>query len=362
MIIGIDASKAAIKNRTGIENFVYEVVLNIIKTDRKNSFLLFSNQSLPSEFSEHKNVTIVLSRYKRLWNKLSLPLLLRKNQCDVYLQPSDAIPMFAPKNTIGVFHDFAYEYFPKAYSFFQMKQQLYARNSIVKKAKEIVCVSDSTKIDLLKFVPDIKTNIDVINLGYNKEIFHEIKSPKDVLKINEKYILYVGRIEERKNVARLVKAFYRLKDELKIPHKLVLAGGPGYNFKEISETISSNKQHCADVLLPGHIAHDRLPDLIAGADVFVFPTLYEGFGLPLLEAMACGAAIITSKNSSLPDIGGDAAVYINPLDENDLTEAMAYFIFHPEVTVSYRKRGVERAAKYSWEKTASEFLKLLETL
>ena len=362
MIIGIDAAKAAIENRTGIENVVYEVILNLLKIDQKNEYLLFSNAPLPKEFCCHKNATIVTSKYRRPWNKLMLPLLLRKNPCDVYLQLTDAIPPFAAKKSVAVFHDFAYEYFPSAYSRRELGKQRQARNNIVEKAHRIVCVSEATQRDLFRNHPGLETKTSVIYLGYDHQKFRPIDHPKDILRLDTKYILYTGRIEERKNTLRLVRAFFRLKKELDIPHKLILAGGPGHNYTKVYREIHNHKDYVNDVILPGHISHDRLPDLIAGSDVFVFPTLYEGFGLPLLEAMACGAAIVTSNVSSMPEIAGDAAIFINPLDENDLAEAMAYFIFHPEVKESYRKRGLERSADFSWEKTAANFLKLLESL
>ncbi|MCX6808226.1 MAG: glycosyltransferase family 1 protein [Candidatus Berkelbacteria bacterium] len=362
MIIGIDTSKAAVENRTGIENFVYELVLNILKLDSSNQYLLFTNKRLPYEITKHKNAIEVLSKYPRPWNRVILPYYLRHFKPDVYLQPLDAIPHFAPEKSIGVIHDFAYIHFRDAYSGKQLRDQHRALRSVVRKAARIVCVSNSTRDDLLKVHPEIKDKAVTIQLGFDQEKFHPISDPKDVLKLNQKYILASGRIEDRKNTLRLVRAFFRLKKELQIPHKLVLAGGPGHNYKKVYQEIQNNKEFSSDVVLSGHIAHDRLPDLIAGADVFAYPSLYEGFGLPLLEAMACGAAIITSKTSSMPEVAGDAAIYVNPLDENDLAEALAYFIFHPEVQASYRKRGIERSALFSWEKTAKAFLQLIMEL
>jgi len=362
MIIGIDANKATIKKRTGVENFVFELVSNLLKIDQKNQYLLLASSDLPADIAQHSNTSLALSKYRRPWNSFFLPLLLLKNKPDVYLQPLDSIPAFAPDKSIAVVHDLAYKFFEDAYSESESKRQNKVLANVVKTAKKIICVSESTKKDLLDFYPNTENKIEVIYLGYDPDKFHVIDTPKDVLKLGCPYILYSGRLEERKNTLRLVQAFYKLKKENSIPHKLVLAGAPGHNYDQIFNAIRKEPNLMNDIVMPGHVSHDSLPDLIAQADIFVYPSLYEGFGLSLLEAMACGAAIVTAKSSSLPEVAGDAAVYINPLDVSDIAEGINYLIEHPETKKHYQHLAIERAKIFSWEKTASEFLKALENL
>ena len=362
MIIGIDANKATIKNRTGVENFVYQLVLNLLKIDRKNHYALFTGTELPKEISDHNNLVTHQSVGKRPWISFFLPLLLLQNKPDIYLQPLDGVPFFAPKKSIAVVHDLAYKYFKDAYTNGELKRQNRVLENVVKKAKRIICVSESTKKDLLDFYPGAVDKVKVIYLGYDPNRFHEIANPKDVLKLNAPYILYSGRLEERKNTTRLVQAFYQLKKQKNIPHKLVLAGSPGHNYHEIYHEIQSEPKLMNDIIMPGHISHELLPDLIAKADIFAYPSLYEGFGLSLLEAMACGATIVTAKSSSLPEVAGEAAVYIDPLDSSDIAKGIDYLISHPETKQHYQKLAIERASSFSWEKTAREFLKELESL
>ncbi|MFA6963650.1 MAG: glycosyltransferase family 1 protein [Patescibacteria group bacterium] len=362
MIIGIDANKATAKNRTGIENFVFELILNLLKIDAQNTYYLFAANDLPDQIIKHKNVVQIKSKFSRPWNKIVLPLLLRQNKPDVYLQPLDGIPMFAPEKTIGVIHDLAYKYFPEAYSGLENRRQNGVLSNVNAKAKKIICVSESTKTDVLDFYPESKSKIKVIHLGYDPEVFHSIEKPKDVLKTDGPYILFAGRLEERKNVKRLVEAFLKVKAESNIPQKLVLAGSPGYNYSKIYQAIVSDRKYINEIIMPGHISHAQMPDLIAKADFVVFPTLYEGFGLPVLEAMACGAAVVAAKSSSLPEVAGEAAVYVNPLDVDDIAEGINYLIQHPETKKHYQGLALERAKDFSWEKTAKEFLNELESL
>ncbi len=362
MIIGIDANKATVKKRTGIENFVFELILNLLAIDSKNTYYLFAASDLPDQITRYKHVVQIKSKFSRPWNKFALPLLIRKNMPDVYLQPLDAIPMFAPRKTLGVIHDLAYKYFPEAYSGLENRRQNKVLANIISKSQKIICISESTKKDVLDFYPKAKDKIDVIHLGYDPKIFHQIDKPRDVLKIDSPYILFTGRIEERKNVKRLVEAFLKVKKELNIPQKLILAGAPGYNYDKIYKAIIKDTTYANEIIMPGHISHESLPDLMVKADFLIFPTLYEGFGLPVLEAMACGAAVVAAKSSSLPEVAGEAAVYVNPLDVDDIAEGISYLIQHPETKKHYQGLALERAKHFSWEKTARSFLTELENI
>jgi len=362
MIIGIDASKAAVKERTGIENYVYQLILNLKALDRDHIYFLYTNAPLPTELVNSVNFVEKLIPFTYAWNSFFLPLSVYKNPCDVYLQPTDRIPWSAPKKSIGVIHDLAWKYFPNAYNAKNKYFQIKAIKSLAKKDIKTICVSRSTENDLIKFYPVFKKKTKVISLGYDNAIFHQIAKPKNILKLKEKFILFTGRLEERKNLVRLIRAFVILKNEYKITHKLVLAGSPGYNFDLIKQEIRKSGNFANDIIIPGHIGHDQLPDILSAADVFAFPTLYEGFGLPIIEAMACGAPVLTSGASSMPEVAGKAALFCNPLDENDIAKKLYKLISDEKLRKQLTVSGLNQAAKFSWQKTAEETLTLLENL
>lgn len=360
MLIGIDATKAASKNKTGIENLVYDLILNFKKVDKDNIYFLYTNQPLPVELTNQFNMVECRVRTKRFWNKIGLPIALLKYRPNVYIQPASNIPLFAPKKTIAIVHDLAWRYYPKAYSLANLlKQKLVLRN-YSKKAKKIITISQSTKEDLAKFYPKQKHKTIAIPISYNRERFKEIKKPKNVLKIDFPYILFTGRLEERKNIIRIIKAYEKLRDESdNIGHKLVLAGKPGYCYEKIYETINHSK-YLKDIILPGYIADSDYPDLLAGADLFLFPTLYEGFGIPILEAFAMGVPVVTSNISSMPEVAGDSAALVNPLDIEEIYKAMYKIIIDRSLRENYREKGLKRAGEFSFEETARKYLEVLK--
>jgi glycosyltransferase involved in cell wall biosynthesis len=360
MIIGIDASKAAVKNRTGVENLVYELILNLAKIDHENIYYLYTNAPLPKELRHQLNFIEKLDQKKRFWNSWFLPRIVGANKCDVYLQPTDKIPSTAPKNSIAIVHDLAWKYFPTAYSTFDNMRQRQAINNYLHRARKLICVSKSTRDDLVKYFPKTKSKAFVVPLGYDKNIFHPFSSPRDLLKIDSPYILSIGRLEERKNTARLINAFIILKKEKEIEHKLVLIGSPGYNFDIIYRLINDAGHYAKDIVLPGFIEHTKLAEVIARADVFAFPTLYEGFGLPALEAMACAVPTVTSNTSSLPEIVGDGAILCDPEDENDIADKIYQFISNKNIREKYSAAALKQAEMFSWEKTARETLNIIE--
>jgi glycosyltransferase involved in cell wall biosynthesis len=359
MIIGIDASKAAKEKRTGVENYIYQLLLQLKKIDRKNTYFLFTNSPLPRELVG-QNFIEKLTPAKRFWNKIFLPLAVLRQPIDVYIQPTDLIPWSAPKKSIAIIHDLAYKHFPDAYSTRQKVRQFQSLVNITKRASKIVCVSKSTENDLIRYFPRAKGRTKVIPLGFDTEIFHPFDKPRDLLKLDN-YILCTGRIETRKNTHRLVAAFNFLKDKYNIPHKLVLAGSPGYNYKTILKEIKKSP-FTKEIIQLGYVNDDRLPEIIARADLFAFPTLYEGFGLSVLEAMACGTPVVTSRISSLPEIVGDAALLCDPENEKDIAEKMYKFISDKRLKEKFAKLGVERSRNFSWESTAKTTLKLVEEM
>lgn len=363
MIIGIDASKAAETNKTGVENFVYYLILNLTKIDNKNTYYLYTNKHLPQELISKDNFKEIYIPFPKLWNKFRLPLALLKFQPDVYLETSYMVPLFAPKKSIAVFHDLAWVKFPKAYSKAQIMSQEQTLSNITSRTEKIVCVSDSSKKDLDAYLPAIAHKTLVIHLA-GTESLKKIDKPRDILNLNSKYFLSLGRLEERKNTLNIIKAFIQFKTNYQLHatnYRLILAGKPGYGFEVVADIIKNSK-YKDDIIIPGYIANDDLNDLLSGAAALVYPSLYEGFGLPSLEAMRAGTPVITSNTSSLPEIVGDAAILVNPEKIEDIAQALEKIATDPKLRNSLIEKGLKQQTKFTWEQTAKKFLKLMEEL
>lgn len=363
MIIGIDASKSAAKNRTGVENFTYQLILGLKKIKKEDVYYLYTNKSLPQELHSQINFFERKTYFGKFFNKIFLPLLLLKYRPDVYFQPLYSIPRFAPKKCVAVVHDLAFQKFPDAYSKSEIKSQMSSLHNVIKRSQKIICVSESTKTDLTKLFPETKDKIEIIYPSYDQDTYHLIEKPRDPLGVGDYYFLFIGRLEERKNILKIIEAFALLKEELGLPHKLVLAGKPGYGYEKIEEKIKSLKPEVAkQIIIPGFVKQEDMPDLMSGATAFIYPSLYEGFGIPALDAMAAGTPVITANTSSLPEVVGDSAILVAPKDENEIKNAMRELATNPEKRKSLIKKGLNQIQKFSWENSAQKLLNILESL
>lgn len=363
MIIGIDASKSAVTNRTGVENFTYQLILALTKIETSNTFHLYTNKSLPKEIISQPNFFERKSYFKRFFNKIFLPILLLRYKPDVYFQPLYSIPMFAPKKNVAVIHDLAYYKFPEAYSKSEIASQKSSLSNIIKKSQKIACVSNSTKNDLIALFPETKDKIEIIYPSCDQDAYHPIEKPRDPLGVGDYYFLFLGRLEERKNVLKIIEAFALLKEEIGLPHKLVLAGKPGYGYDKIADKIASLDPSIAkQIIMPGFVKQEDMGDLMSGATAFVYPSLYEGFGIPALEAMAAGTPVITANTSSLPEVVGDAAISVSPTDADAIKDAMRDLATSPEKRNSLIEKGFIRIKEFSWEKSAQKLITILESL
>lgn len=360
MKIAIDASKTGEKNKTGIEKTVYEIILNLKKIDMINSYYLYTKNSLPPKllsdnFVEEKiNIPI-------LWNKIGLSYALWRDKPDIFLEFSYALPPVSPKNSIVMIHDLAHLKYPEAYS---KKEKILLQHNLYmaqKKAKHIIFISKSTQKDFLDNFDYPKAQTSVIPLAYDENLFKTKKASADVLGMDSPYFLYVGRLEKRKNVDGIIKAFAKLKQDKNIKHKLVLVGGEGYGLKEINSTIKALGNLKSEIIMPGYIKDDELADIYGNAEALVFPSCYEGFGIPILEAFASGTPVITSNVSSMPEVAGGAAVLVDPNNIEEICEGMKKIINDQKFRSDLIKKGLDRAKKYSWETTAQNILKIINS-
>jgi len=235
----------------------------------------------------------------------------------------------------------------------------------VENSKQIITSSNSTRRDLIGLlgVPARKIKVIHLGVGPNFKVFknQSILAEKisRYVRAKQKYILTVGTLEPRKNLSAIAKAFVLLPNSLQREHKLMFVGAKGWNNNELGQIIRDYNL-TEKVVFPGFVKDEDLPYIYNKASLFVFPSLYEGFGLPPLEAMACGVPVISSGTSSLPEVIGKAGILVNPNREEEIAKAMRYVLTNPDVAKQMTKKGLKQAKKFSWQKTAQETLKIFQ--
>jgi len=360
MLIGVDASRASGKEKTGTENYSRNLILNLAKIDRKNNYILYLKPDYDTEFDHlAKNFRLKIIPAKRFWTQIGLSREMLLKKPDVLFVPAHILPPITPAKTVVTIHDLAWKYFPGAYSHSEIRLQKLAISRAIKKKSQIIAYSLSTLLDLKKYFNLDNSRLSFVPMGFNPEKFAVEKSKSNPLDINGPYILSVGRLETKKNIVNLIKAYILLRQERKIKEKLVLTGKPGFGYKEIEKTIESLGLIKSDVIITGYVSDDDLRQLYVNASIFVFPSLYEGFGFPILEAFASGVPVVTSSISSMPEIAGNAALLVNPKKPFEITAAISQILNKPALKKSLISKGKARINLYSWETCAKETLKVL---
>lgn len=358
MLIGIDASRAVKKNRTGPENYSYEIIRNILALKTDHKFILYAPHEPQDKFPSGENISWRVLPATRLWSQLRLARELSFNKPDVLFVPSHVVPLISYLPTVVTVHDLAFKYFPQSYSVFERRYQNFSAGVSVTKAKRIIVPSNSTLNDLVKFYPTAKNKAVVIAHGYNKDVF-KLAAKGETSPRNVPYILYVGRVEEKKNIRLLVDAFALFCQEDKKVH-LVLAGKNGYGFELIQEKIKSLPDAVRKrIYQPGHLPQYDMVRYLQHASIFAFPSWYEGFGLSVLEALAVGVPVVCSNNSSLPEVAGTSAILLPPTNAHSWASAFSRILNQPDVAQKLSESALNQAAKFSWNIAAQ---KTLETI
>lgn len=367
MRIGIHASHLNVPQTDGVKVFLKNLILNIKELDKENQFFLYYKAKPAEGFIEAPNYKHVVVPGRGPWTQLHLPRHLFKDKLDAFYIHLQTLPFYRPKmRTVITIHDIAFFDFPE---YFTVKNRvlLYLFSSYaIRSADKIITPSFNTKNDITRRFKVNEEKIVVAPLAYNKNIFKPVpenfdsRETKEKYKIKGPYILYIGVLQPRKNIARLIRSFNVLKKKNKIPHQLVLVGSPGWLFEDIFKEIAKSPFK-KDIIQIGEVKWEELPKLLWAAEVFVLPSLYEGFGLPVLEALASGTPVITARNSSLPEVGGEAAEYIeNAKSEKEIAEKILKVISNENLREEMRQKGFEEAKKFSWEKCAKNILQTIK--
>lgn len=369
MKIAIDARALNHPQKTGVEVWVKNLIENLAKIGSKHQYILYSDKPLNCpQILKRQNFIQKIVNFPFFWTQigLSLHFINNKELPDVFLFPAHSIPIWCPTKSLVFIQDLAFLKFPDHFTGFDLLRLKNITQASVNNADLIIAPSFSTKKDIIKSYKISSQKIKVIPLGYDQKVFKpqkQIKVQKTLkkLKINFPYILYLGTLQRRKNLITLISAFDRLKKYQKIKEKLVIAGKKGWLYDDIFETVK-NLDLKKEVIFLGYVKDGDVPNLLSGAKVLVLLSLYEGFGLPVLEAMACGCPVVCSSNSSLPEVAGKAAVLVNPKKTNQVAQAIYQVLTNQKLSKTLKKKGLEQAQKFSWQKHTREILTAIEKL
>jgi glycosyltransferase involved in cell wall biosynthesis len=364
MKIGIDASRAFQKQKTGIEEYSYQVIKHLRDFLKDDEVILFCNPAIniKPDFDLPKNWRIRNLNAPIFWTQIRLSLEMLFHPINVLFVPAHTVPLIHPKNTIVTIHGLEYEFCPKAFSFWQRFYMRFVIKNSCRWAKKIIAVSENTKGDLMRLYKVSESKIKVFFEGYEKNIQYPISNIQKNTKYqipNTKYFLFVGRLEERKNICGIIEAFEILKDKYKISQKLILIGKFGFGGEEIKSKIDSS-EYRSDIILTGYVSDENKFYLLANADAFLFPTFYEGFGLPIIEAQSVGTPVVTSNISSMPEVANGSAVLVDPKDINTIVEAAYRLVSDESYKNDIIKKGYDNIKRFSWEKCARDISNIMQ--
>ncbi len=377
MKIGIDIRALMDKEYSGVSWYTLDLLTEILRQDRSNEYVLSYNSgrdiSARIPKFEQSNVKTFFTRYpNKLYNYFlqrifHWPKLDKVSEgVDVFWLPHLAPASFSPNcRLVLTIHDLSFLDYPE---FFSAHQNFWHKflgiKKLIERADIIVAISENTKRDIIRIFSVNADKIKVIKAGVGDEFRprqkdeNELKIIKQKYDLPDKFILNVGTIEPRKNLPGLIRGFDEAASQPGMGDwYLVLAGAKGWKNKDFYRAIAQAKNK-ARIRILGYVEKNERAALYNWAEIFAYPSFYEGFGLPVIEAMASGTPVITSALSSLPEVAGDAALLVDPHDENSLITALQSLMQNDKLRELYSSRGLERAKNFSWEKTAEQYIKI----
>lgn len=368
MVIGIDGNEANVKSRVGIGAYSYAVIQGLSKLANSETTIriYLKDKPLPDmPKGAHISYEIVKPRF--LWTQVGLPFFLfrEKKKPDVFFSPSHYAPRFSPVPTVISVMDLSFRHFPETFAKKDLMQLESWTAYSVKQAALVLTISEASKSDIIKTYSISKDRVVVTYPGIRTIVSLEPKvysshMLENSYNIQDPYFLFVGTLQPRKNIEKLIESFsLLLKKTDKKNTKLVIVGKKGWLYEEIfkaPEKFGVEK----NVLFLDFVKDEDLPMLYKHALGYVLPSLYEGFGLPVLEAMKYECPVITSNVSSLPEAGGDACLYVDPKSAQDIADKMQMLLRDEKLRKSQIAKGLKQVEKFSWDTTAKETLAVLQ--
>lgn len=350
--------------QAGISRLIHDTIQGLQAMDQENDYTLYAGEGrVPAGYLTNRRWRLSASRLaaasrpaRILWEQTALPWSARRMRADLLHAMAFVGPLASPCPLVVTVYDLTPVLFPDA---FNRVNRTYLTTMIgvsARRAQRVIAISQSTKRDLVRLMGVPAERVDVVYPGLEPGIAPvtdaaALAAFRERHHLPEHFVLFVGTLEPRKNVANLVRAYGLLRQRGVRTHALVLAGSKGWRYESVFAGI--DKSGAAEsIIMPGYVPRDELSMWYSAADAFIYPSLYEGFGLPVLEAMACGAPTITSNVSSLPEVAGDACLLVEPEDVDDIADALQRVLTDAGLRRDMAQRGMAQAATFTRDKMA----------
>ncbi len=366
--IGLDGDTLG-RKRTGDESYLASLMRGLGRVDQRNDYVVYVRDAgaVRPTFPELTRFAFRTVRPRSIWLRqpFGFPWALRRKPVDV-LHAQYFLPPLCPCPTVLTVHDISFAVHPE---FFTLRDRVLLGALVpyaLHRADRIITDVEFTRQEFVRVYGLDPARIHVIPLAADpryRPLDREtcVRTVRERHKLEGDFILYVGTLQPRKNVDTLVRAYARFRRDTGLRHKLLVIGKLKYRFGPVFEAIEQSG-FADDIVFTGFVADEDLPAYYNAASLFVFPSRYEGFGLPVLEAMACGTPVVTTTSSSLPEVAGDAGILVDPSDDKAMSEAMARVFGEVNLAEQMRQAGLRQAALFSWDRTAAATLAVYEDL
>lgn len=370
MVIAVNTRLIVKDKFCGISWFAYESLKRITKNHPEHKFLFFFDRPYSAEYVFAENVIPIVAgpptRHPFLWHwwfQFSIPKLLQNYKPDLFLSPDGFLPLNTSIKTLNVIHDVGFEHYKENLSFLPRNYYRKYFPLFANKATRIATVSNFSKDDIVKTYSIPSNKIDVLYDGANEAFKPISESQKKVTREKysngNEYFIAVGRLHLRKNTNRLLQAFDAFKKSISSPIKLVIVGNKKWQSKEVKD-VYDKMQFRDDVVFTGRIRMDKLKDVMGSALALVFVPHSEGFGLAMIEAMNCDVPVVSVNSTSMPEIAGDAALFVNPLSVDSIKEGMSRIYKDEQLRSQLIEKGRKQRKFFSWDKTAENLWRCIE--
>lgn len=359
--IAIDASRTTTARRTGTENYALKLIQALLALESPHRYLLyFRDRPAAGLLPAHPQAEQRVIPWPRMWTHLRFAAALWRDRPDVTFVPSHTLPLVFPGPAVVTVHDLGYKYFPDAHPTLSRQYLEWSTRYSARRATRVIADSLATATDIAAHYRLAEHRISVVYPGVDERLAPvtdagALARMRARYRLPEHYLLFVGTLQPRKNIARLVQAYSRWRAEQgRSDVALVLAGQQGWLYDPAWTSGAEG------VILPGYVDDADVAALYSGASALLFPSLHEGFGFPILEAMRCGVPVITSNTSSMPEVAGKAALLVNPRDTGAIAQAIERILSDEVLRADLIARGAQQAQQFTWQRAAEQVLRVLE--
>lgn len=360
MFIGIDANEANITRRVGINVYAFELLHALKKANTGHKFVIYLKKlALPDLPQPSPDWSYRVLPFPKFWTQTRLPwdLYFHRPRPEVFLSLTHYAPRFSPIPTVISIMDLGFKQYPDQFTQKDLHQLNSWTDYSVAQAKKIIAISEYTKSDIQRYYHRLASDIEVTYLGFDKNVFYPHSDPQVLKKyrITQPYILFVSSLKPSKNITGLVKAFSQLNQN----HlQLVIVGKKAWDYEEIFNLVKSLYLQ-ERVIFTDYVPDAEVPILMSMAQAFVLPSFHEGFALPAIEAMACGTPVVVSQNANLPEVGGQAVVYVDPTSVTSIRDGILTAIGPDRNQLI--KMGFAQSRPFTWAKTAAQTISVLKS-